>query len=243
MLNRHHQEIRKLIHQHAGKPTQHIYLDNYLGNTHPRYPINVPTLRSISKTWMLAHRDIDATQFSSMLTSLAKGKSSTEKCMVGILLDYSTLEQRKFDPTLFTLWLEHMEGWAEVDSICTGNYTVTEIINQWGIWKKQLIQLSKSKNINKRRASLVLLCSPLRNLKDEKLITLALQNIDRLKQEEDILITKAISWTLRTMEKHYREILTQYLSENMMSLPKIALRETLVKLKTGTKTKRKQFKP
>jgi 3-methyladenine DNA glycosylase AlkD len=239
VLNNYHQALLNLIKDNAGKATQHTFLDSYLGNSHPRYPINAPTLRKIAKDWMKAHRHISPVEFSQLLTSLAKGVSSTEKCLLGMLLDCSTKAQRKFRPTLFNKWLDHLEGWAEVDSVCTGDYTITEIPENWDIWRKQLNEFSKSKNINKRRASLVLLCSTLRHVIDENIAQTALDNVDRLKNEKDILITKAISWILRSMEKHYRPLLVEYLSKNKERLPKIAVRETFAKLNTGTKTKRK----
>jgi 3-methyladenine DNA glycosylase AlkD len=84
-----------------------------------------------------------------------------------------------------------------------------------------------------------MLCSPLRNVNDKRLAEIALANIDRLKHENDILITKAISWVLRTMIKHHKKIVADYLKLNQDILPKIAVRETMTKLKIGTKTKRK----
>lgn len=188
---------------------------------------------------MHEHRDLTAKNLGSLLTSLAKGESSTEKCMVGILLDYSTADQRKFDPLLFDKWLDYLIGWAEVDSVCTANYTVTEIPLQWNVWKPLLTKLSASKNINKRRASLVLLCSPLRKIHDSRLADQAFKIVEKLKHENDILITKAISWVLRSMVNHYRKDLTAYLKENADTLPKIAVRETRVKLETGVKNKKK----
>lgn len=187
---------------------------------------------------MVEHRDLSAKNLSSLLTSLVKGESSTEKCMVGILLDYSTIDQRKFDPSLFNQWLDHLIGWAEVDSVCTGHYTVTEIPQQWKAWKPLLTKLSKSKNINKRRASLVLLCSPLRKVHDDQLANHALATVEKLKHENEILITKAISWLLRSMVKNYRQKLATYLKENADTLPKIAVRETRVKLETGVKNRK-----
>jgi 3-methyladenine DNA glycosylase AlkD len=234
----HHQDLLERIQKNSGKATQHTFLNSYLGNDHPRYPIRIPVLRKIAKKWMYENRDLSAKNFGSLLTSLAKGESSTEKCMVGILLDYSTAEQRKFDPALFDKWLDHLVGWAEVDAVCTGNYTVTEIPQQWKVWKPLLIKLSASKNINKRRASLVLLCSPLRKIHDDRLVTQALKTVEKLKLENEILITKAISWVLRSMVNHYRKELTAYLKENSDTLPKIAVRETRVKLETGVKTRR-----
>ena len=83
---------------------------------------------------------------------------------------------------------------------------------------------------------MVLLCSPLRKAADKRLATVALANIDRLKHEKEILITKAISWLLRSMVKHHRKEVVTYLKANQQSLPKIAVRETQKVLDTGKKT-------
>lgn len=237
-MNPLHKEILVQIQQHAGKPTHHTFLDGYLGNSHPRYPISIPALRTIAREWMKAHRELSVSKFGALLSSLIKGKSSTEKCMVGILLDYSTPDQRTFDPKLFNTWLNYVEGWAEVDSLCTGRYSDSEIPGQWKVWKPQLIQFSKSKNIHKRRASLVLLCSPLRKSDDHRLVSMALQNVGQLKNEKEILITKAISWVLRSMVKHNRAAVEKFLKEGS-GLPAIAVRETKRVLETGRKTSRK----
>jgi 3-methyladenine DNA glycosylase AlkD len=239
MKNEHHSEILKLIERHSGKATQHTFLDSYLGNDHPRYPISAPVLRQIAKNWMNAHKDLAVKPFTELLTSLVKGKSSTEKCMAGILLDRATREQRKFDPTLFDHWLDHLVGWAEVDTVCTGTYCKFEIPTNLKQWKPLLIKFSKSKNIQKRRASIVLLCSPLSQDRYDDLPAIALANVERLKPEKEILITRAVSWVLRSMVRYHRDLVSEYIRKNMDTLPKIAIRETLVKLKTGTKTKRK----
>jgi 3-methyladenine DNA glycosylase AlkD len=236
MKNKYHQEILALIQKNAKQATKHTYLDNYLGTTHPRYPIKIPLLRIIAKDWMREHPELTVITFSTLLTSLIKGESSTEKCMAGIMLDYSTKAQRQFNIKLFDSWLNELEGWAEIDSLCTSKYTTTEIVNHWESWEPLLKKFSTSKNINKRRASIVLLCSPLRNHTEKVLAECALGNIERLKSEEDILITKAISWVLRNMIKYHRKIVENYLMKNVETLPKIALRETHTKLKTGKKS-------
>jgi 3-methyladenine DNA glycosylase AlkD len=236
MINPLHQEILKSIKEKSGTPTQHTFLDSYLGNAHPRYPINAPTLRTIAKDWMKNHTAISCTAFTSLLTSLINGPSSTEKCMAGILLDYASGEQRKFNPKLFDQWLDQLIGWAEVDTVCTGKYTVHQLPSDWKSWAPLLERFSKSDNIQKRRASLVLLCSPLRHSDDERLAKMALKNIERLKHEKDVLITKAISWVLRSMVNRHKTLVAQYLKENQDSLPSIAVRETRTKLKTGKKT-------
>jgi 3-methyladenine DNA glycosylase AlkD len=238
--NQYHREILKLIRENSGKATQHTFADSYLGNSHPRYPISTPVLRIIAKTWMRDHRSLSAEELADLLTSLIEGESSTEKCMAGILLDASLVSQRKFNPALFDSWLNHLVGWAEVDSVCTGPYTITEIPSNFSVWKRLLVKFSKSTNIQKRRASLVLLCSPLSRGPQEALALIALDNIGRLKSEKEILITKAISWVLRSMIRHHRKTVTEFLRENKNTLPKIAVRETMVKLATGKKTKIKK---
>ena len=99
-----------MIKENSWTPTQHTFLDSYLGNDHPRYPINVPTLRLIAKEWSNVNRELSATDFQKIVDSLIHGKSATEKNMAGILLDLSTKTQRKFDPTCFDEWLDHLIG-------------------------------------------------------------------------------------------------------------------------------------
>lgn len=239
-MHKYHKEVLTLIKELSGSPTQHTFLDGYLGNSHPRYPINSPTLRTIAKEWMKEHRAMSSKEFAAMLTSLAEGKSGTEKVMVGILLDNATKDQKQFDPKLFDRWLDHLVGWAEVDSVCTGKYCVSEIPGNITQWRKILVSLSKSKNINKRRASIVFLCSPLSQSDEPELAEIAFENIDRLKSEKEIIITKAISWVLRSMIRHHRKALEIYLGKNEKTLPSIAVRETKVKLATGTKSGKKK---
>jgi 3-methyladenine DNA glycosylase AlkD len=237
MTNPFHQEIFTLIKKNSGKPKADPFLNSYLGNDHVRYPINNPTLRAIAKEWMRSHKDLKPEEFRDLLTSLIEGKSCTEKMTAGILMGYSAKDQRNFDPMIFDRWLDHLEGWVEVDTLCTGDFLTTQLPAHWPKWKKLIVKLSKDPNINKRRASLVLFCSVLGRVANDDMAGVAFGNIDRLKSEKDVLITKAISWVLRTMTKHYRERVSTYLKENRDTLPKIAVRETMVKLETGRKTK------
>ena len=236
MSTPHHQVILKLIKENSGKPTKHTFLDTYLGNDHIKYPIDNPTLRLIAREWMRAHKTLTTDEFRDVLTSLFEGESCTEKMMAGILMGYSAKPQRNFDPMIFDQWLDHLVGWVEVDTLCTGDFITTQLPAHWPKWKKLIIRLSKDKNINKRRASLVLFCSPLGRVKDDDIAEVALQIIERLKHEKPVLITKAISWVLRSMIKNYRQTVSDYLDENADTLPKIAVRETKKKLDTGRKS-------
>ena len=239
MANRHHHEILERIRSSAGKATQHTFLDSYLGTTSPRYAIGIPALRKIAKNWMHDHPALGPSAVKAVVTALMKGKSSTEKTMGGLLLDYTRPEQRQFDPVIFESWIGQLSGWAEVDALCSGKYTVTEVPAHAKVWARLLTHFSKSRNIHHRRASLVLLVAPLRNAENIPLATIGLKNILRLKNEKEILITKAISWLLRTMIKKHNSLVREFMAAHGDELPAIAVRETMTKLKTGRKTKRR----
>jgi 3-methyladenine DNA glycosylase AlkD len=234
-----HRFILDEIQRRANKATRHTFLDAYLGNSHPRYAIDNPTLRAIAREFMKSQVNLSADEFARLLTSLVQGKSGTEKMMAGILLDYSRLEQRKFKIKLFDDWLNELEGWAEIDTLCTGKYAQSEILAQWQDWERLLKKFSRSKDIGKRRASLVFLCVPVRYSQVPELADLAFGNIQRLCGERDILITKAISWLLRSMIKLYRDEVMSFVEQHEESLPAIAVRETRTKLSTGVKGKRR----
>jgi 3-methyladenine DNA glycosylase AlkD len=233
-----HQDLLEQIIARSGKPTQHTFLDSYVGNSHPRYPISTPHLRATARNW-LKTTPLTSKEFLSLLTSLIQAPSSTEKTAAGILLDYASQDQINFDPKIYDRWLNHLQGWAEIDALCYGHFKIDQVLEQWNDWKKLLMKLNKSKNINKRRASIVLLCKPLTRTENEAMRKLAFHLIDQLKHEKEILITKAISWTLRSMVKLHKKALQDYLTRNKNSLPAIALRETWTKLKTGRKNPKK----
>lgn len=238
MAERLHLEIVKSIRKLAGKPAKDAFLNSYLGNDHLIYQIKIPVLRKIARQWMRDHRDLSPNQLKDVVSALIQGPSFTEKVMGGMLLDYSAPEQRTFHPEIFDSWLDHVAGWAEVDTLCTNSFSVSRIPADWAKWRKLLTRFSKDDNINKRRASLVFLCSPLRKMYDERIAAEAFRLIERLKGEKHVMITKAISWLLRSMIIPYRGEVERYLKINAESLPKIAVRETQTKLALGTKTKR-----
>lgn len=175
-------------------------------------------------------------EFKGLLYSLSRGKSHSEFGVIGKLLEYLPEYRKKLEPWFLDSWLDYAEGWAEVDCICQGNFTEEEILSKWPEWSKLVKDFSNSENVHKRRASLVLLTGPVRHSEDGRLSDLAFKNIDKLKGEKDILITKAISWLLRDLTKNHRNKVEHYLEKNADSLPKIAVRETKNKLKSGRKS-------
>ena len=237
VCNKYHLEFLKALKKHAGEGTgllkERMKADT--GSNKASYSIKIPLLRKIAKDWIKKHPYLSLSEYTALLNSLYAGKSHEELSLAGKLLEYVPDLRKQLGPCLLNEWLDKVEGWAEVDSICQSNFTPDEMFTQWLRWRDVIKDFSSDENIHKQRASLVLLTKPVRESNDAKLMKLAFKNIDRLKQEKDILITKAISWLLREMIKNFRSEVKDYLEKNEDSLPRIAVREVTNKLKTGKK--------
>lgn len=150
-----------------------------------------------------------------------------------MLLDHLPKLRRQINPQNLDKWLDNLNGWVQVDSLCQSNFVADDLFLDWSSWKKLIKKFNRDKNINKRRASLFLLTKPVRDSDDKRIAKLVFETIDMLKSEKEILITKAISWLLRDLIKSHKQQVKNYLKDNLNTLPKIAVRETKNKLQTG----------
>jgi len=244
-----HSQLLTELKRHAGKGTKHTGNAGYLGNAHFSYHISNPVKRVLAREFLAAHKDLSFREFVALLDALFAAPSHDEKSMAALLIGYARHHRARLTPAQVDAWLGRLIGWAEVDSLCQSNFTAEEMLLHWPAWRRMLVAFSRSKNISKRRASLVLLTGPVAHSRDARFATLAFENIARLQGERDILITKAISWLLRSMVKYHRGAVAAYVQANaaprvgvgaagtraLPALPAIAVRETLRKIKTGRK--------
>jgi len=208
---------------------------NYLGTDKIYHGFSTCQMVDLAKK-IIKENNLDKKQIIDLLNSLyINGKSYTEIGLAAMILSRSSEVLKNFDPKHLNLWLNYTCGWAENDVLCQSNFTDEIILNNWSAWERILKQFNKDKNINKRRASLVLLTKSLSKSDDLRLSKLAFQNIEKLKFEKEILITKAVSWLLRSLTKFHRDEVLTYLDKNKDSLPKIAYREAFTKATTGRK--------
>ena len=110
------------------------------------------------------------------------------------------------------------------------------MLGDWPAWRALIERLSTDANINKRRASVVLLTGPVHYDQDHRLADLAFAVIERVKGQRPILITKAVSWLLRALADRHHDAVAAYIDANEATLPKVAVREARTKLRTGTKS-------
>jgi 3-methyladenine DNA glycosylase AlkD len=208
--------------------------DSYLSSGHHYYDVSIPDLRALAKAWLKDNRSIAGGEFVAVLDGLYRGKSYEERVLASILLSYhragrATIATQKLDG-----WLDGLVGWAEVDALCAW-WPPDELLAAWPAWRRLIRALARDRNINKRRAALVLLTAPIRNSNDARLAALAFETIERLQPERDKMITKAVSWLLRSMTRHHKRAVAAYLKEERATLPAIAVREASRKIATGRK--------
>lgn len=234
-MNQFHTELLEEIQKYKRQEIDQSLFQRYHGTPRFCYGVRVPDKRKIAAAFLKQHQDISSQQFVGLLTSLYQGKSYDERSLAGYLLELSQSYRAAVPLEQLEKWLDKLVGWAEIDTTCQSSFSAVEVLAEWENWKDLLSKLSTSTNINQRRASLVLLVKPVRETSDEQLLDFALQQIEKLKTEKDILITKAISWLLRSTVTHHATAIEHYLKEQETSLPRIALRETRIKLATGKK--------
>ena len=238
----HHQVLIAGLERHQRNRAHSQANDSYLSSGHRYYDVSIPTLRTLAKAWLKNNGGIPDAEFLAVLDALYRGKSYEEKVLASILLSYHRTGPGTIGPKLLDGWLDHLAGWAEIDSLCVGwasaarrNFTRDEILADWSQWARFIRTLSRSKNINKRRAALVFLTVPLRYSDDKRLAALAFEAIEQLKSEREIIVTKAVSWLLRSMVVHHKREVADYIRAKRRSLPAVAVRETTRKIATGRK--------
>jgi 3-methyladenine DNA glycosylase AlkD len=234
-MHAHHRVLLAALEKHQRRRAHTQANDSYLSSGHHYYDVSVPVRRSLAKAWLKQNKGIADAEFSAVLESLYRGKSHEEKTLASLLLSYHHAGRRAVGPKQLNAWLDHLVGWAEIDSLCQSAFTADEILAAWNEWKRFIRALSRDKNINKRRAALVFLTGPVRYSSDVRLAALGFEIIEALKPEREIIITKAVSWLLRSMLQHHKRAVTAYIKENRDSLPAIAVRETTRKIATGRK--------
>jgi len=238
--NKHHLEILKELKKNLKKTTQvnRDFEKRYVGTDKFCHSIKTADKEKALKVFLKNHKDISSEELVLLLNSLFLGKSFEEVIVAGKLLEFLPDFKKQMNIRLLDKWLNSTNGWCEVDSLCQANFGSDFILGRWLEWEKLLEKFSNDKNVHKRRASLVLLTKACRQSDDPRLIKIAFANIEKLKIEKDILITKAISWLLRSLVKNNKSLVKDYLEENKNSLPKIVVRETENKIKTGKKSKK-----
>jgi len=234
-MHAHHRALLGDLEEHRRSRGHSQSNDSYLGSGHDYLDVSVPTRRTIAKAWLKKNKGIPDGEFLDVLESLYRGESHEEKTLASILLSYHSTVRETVRVSQLNAWLDGLVGWAEIDSLCGGVFGAEKLLVNWREWERFILALSRDRNINKRRAALVFLTAPVRYSDDQRLADLGFEVIRVLQPEREIIITKAVSWLLRSMVRHHERRVAAYLGENLSSLPAVAVREAKRKIATGRK--------
>jgi 3-methyladenine DNA glycosylase AlkD len=212
------------------------FIRRYLGTPRPVLGVRTDNLRKLAKTTVQQYKDWPDAQWLALLDHLYGGNLFEQRALAGILLGALHPLRRRLALMRLRTWLAGQVGWAEIDITCQSAWTDKEVLARWPEWDAFLEELSGTSNVSLRRASLVLLVTPLRRTADPRLTQRALANVRRLQHERDRMIAKAVSWALRSMIAAQPDTVRTYLDAHTGALQPIIVREVRKKLETGRKS-------
>jgi 3-methyladenine DNA glycosylase AlkD len=234
MLSTVHKEIISQLEALSNTGNKSQSSSSYTGSRHFFYVVPVPKRRALIKAVIINR---EAKELLLLSDALFKGKSHEEKTMGAMILTYHKDVRQLCDFHTLDSWLNELVGWAEIDAFCYNTFSPEELLADLKPWKQFICALAHDANINKRRAALVFLTHPTARSNDERIHALAFKLILQLAPEKDILITKAISWLLRSQIDTKKNEVADFIKMHESKLPKIAVRETRRKILTGKKNK------
>jgi 3-methyladenine DNA glycosylase AlkD len=201
----------------------------YTGSPRIHLGVGANGLRDFLSDFIAAHKS------ELMLDALYAGQTVEEPILAGMLLAKLPAVRTGLPFDVFERWLGQLQGWVEVDSTCQSAFGPKDLYARWEDWSALLRKLNADPNINKRRASLVLLIRTVRESADPRGLALALELVGNRKAERDKLITKAVSWVLRESVKRHASEIAAYLDGHGSELAPHIVREVRKKLETGKK--------
>ena len=136
--------------------------------------------------------------------------------------------------THFDHWRRDLDSWELTDVLGLGVLGVWVAADQ-DHKAQRLWDLIADEDVWSRRLGLVGGIGLHRALQTVAPATLALEMVDQVKEDRHPVITKAVSWTLRSLGTRHPEEVLAYLEANGDALPRHVVREVTNKLTTGRK--------
>jgi 3-methyladenine DNA glycosylase AlkD len=176
--------------------------------------VRADDLRKLAKATAKAHADWPDRAWLALLDQLYAGDIFEQRSLAGMLLGVLHPLRHRLELARLRTWLAGQQGWAEVDATCQSELDGQRSAGALGRMGAVPGRISaRPDNVSLRRASLVLLVSPLRRSADPRLTARALANVQRLQHERDGMVAKAVSWVLRSMVAEQPATVRAYLAE------------------------------
>lgn len=197
--------------------------------------IRTPDNRRLAREWRRAHRDLDPVVVLSLVEVLWNAESRDERTLGLEILRLCPDIVRDLEPARFDRWRMDIDNWGICDFVAGG------ILGPWVEAEpedrlKYLEHLVGDPHLYSRRLGLV--ASVYLNTGGNEYGEWTLSQVDRLIDERDPMITKAISWSLRQMTRHQASMVEAYVDSRADRMAALPRREVRNKLRTGRKSGR-----
>ncbi len=195
-INKHTVMFRKKL-DHNSNPERAAKEKSYLKSPHKFFGVTVPFIAKMAKDFKKTNGNIDKGFVFELAERLWNSAYHQEKTLaIKLLGEYS--EQLDYESMPM---LEHMlstsAGWDHIDGIA--NHLVDAVLRKDLRTYEYLKEWSKSENFWMRRAALISQVLLFREGKGDRKLFFSLA--ERMIEEKEFFIRKAIGWTLREMSK------------------------------------------
>lgn len=199
------------------------------------YGVRTPDSRRLARAWSRAHSDSPPDAVMALVQSLWSAGSRDERLLGLEILFLHPEAVRSLQRSHFDAWRLDIDNWGVCD------FLATRILGPWaeaepGRRLAYLEELIGDPHLYSRRLGLV--ASVHLNREGTQFGDWTLAQADRLIDERDPMITKAVSWSLRQMTKHQAALVEDYLAKRGDRIAALPRREVRNKLRTGRKSGR-----
>ncbi len=199
------------------------------------YGVRVPRLRAIARDWQRAHTGIASSDLVAVADALWDGGSREERVLAMVLFQCYQRHIPALDWAHFDRWRRGLDNWEVTDQMGV------RVLGPWVLADPEarvgyLWDLIADQDVWSRRLALVATVWLNRGYDGATFPDLTLGLVDRVKEERDPMITKAVSWALREMVKQHQDRVAAYLEANQDLLAPHVVREVDTKLCTGLKS-------
>ncbi len=196
--------------------------------------LRVFEIRKIVRSWRSQHKDIDLDDLLALVEALWAGPSREERLVALELLQHYPDSIPQLTWEHFDRWRRDLDSWELTDVLGLGVLGVWVAAEQehraWHLW-----DLIADQDVWSRRLGVVGGIGLNRALQTVESATLVLEMVDQVKEDRHPMITKAVSWTLRTLGTRHSDTVLAYLEANEEVLARHVVREVTNKLTTGRK--------
>jgi 3-methyladenine DNA glycosylase AlkD len=216
-------------------PRYHQGMRRAVPTEHTLYGVRVPRLRKIAQEWQRSHQKATPDELLALVDALW-GRDSREERLMAI---YLLTRFKRLIPALewahFDRWRQRIDNWEESDGLAQW-VLAPWILDDPGARLSHLQDIVGDESVWSRRLALVATVPINRGRTGLTIADLTLEMIDRVKEEREVMVTKAVSWALRGMAKNHPKRTAAYLEDNRHVLHPHVVREVESKLRTGLKS-------